>query len=164
MLTGVENQERIHFCAQIDVAAGGRISAYELHPSVGVDRDFAEKVYVRDQIHLAQSPFSKLDQELVSSVSVKCVALFLVARRSVFRPDQRSRRVASKRIVPSTGVRRNGAKNVSHIAQEYISPCQFCGVLSLQSVRQIEAIERLIQVVKHRTHICAAFHGVSRRV
>jgi hypothetical protein len=78
MRTGVEDQERVHFCAQVNVAGGSRISSHEMHFAVGVDCDFAEKADVGHQIHFAQSPFAKLDKELVSSVSVKGVAVFLV--------------------------------------------------------------------------------------
>jgi hypothetical protein len=79
MRTGVEDQERVHFCAQINGAGGGRISSHEMHFAVAVDGDFAEKIYIGHQIHFAQSPFAKLDQELVASVSVKGVAFFLVS-------------------------------------------------------------------------------------
>jgi hypothetical protein len=77
--TAIEDQEGVHFCAQVNVATGGRISSHEMHSAVGVDGDFAEKVYVGHQIHFAQSPLAKLDQELVASVSVKGVAVFLVS-------------------------------------------------------------------------------------
>ena len=79
MQTGVEDQERVHFCAQVNAAGTGRISSHEMHFAVAVDGDFAEKVYVGHQIYFAESPFAELDQELVTSVSVKGVAVFLVS-------------------------------------------------------------------------------------
>ncbi len=120
VLTGVQDQERIHFCAQIDVTAGIRIFSGKSHLPLSVDGNFAEEIDVCYQVHLAQSPFTKFDQELVVSISVKVIALVLVSRWSIFRPDQRRIGVAGEGIVPSTGVRRNGAKHVSHVAQENV--------------------------------------------
>lgn len=48
---------------------------------------------------------------------------------------------------------------MSHVAQEDVPGGQLRGVLSFKSIRQIEAIERLMQVVEHRSDVGARFNG-----
>ncbi len=115
MLTGIEDHEGIHFSTQIDVAAGDRILAGKLHFSISIDDDLTEKIYVRDEIDLPQSPLAEFNEKLVASVAVERVTLLLVAGGTVFRPDHRGRRMAGQRIVPSAGVLRNRAKYVAQI-------------------------------------------------
>ena len=50
MLTGIENDQDVHFCAQIDVASGHRVTRLKMHLSCFIDRNLAEEVDVSDQI------------------------------------------------------------------------------------------------------------------
>ncbi len=48
---------------------------------------------------------------------------------------------------------------MSHVAQENVPGGQLRRVLSFESIRKIEAIERMVQVVEHRSDVGAAFSG-----
>ena len=142
------SKRRSTYCA----GAGSGPAASRSAPASSTTH-LAEEIDVGDQVALAQAVLAEFDQHRLAAAHEAFIALLLEARRAVTRGDQRGIGEAAQRIVPAAGVGGDGAEDPSHVRVTHAAGGQVRGVLRLERVGHVVALERLLAAVEQRRDV-----------
>ncbi|CAM2174005.1 hypothetical protein BLAT2472_20821 [Burkholderia latens] len=156
MRCGRERRERIHLEAQVERAAGRRMSGDEFERAVVACGQLAEEIDVRGEIARRQSVLRELEHEAVAAVADHPVAIGLIRRRAVLLREQPRIADAAERIVPAERIGRDRCDHAPHVGVQRMAARQMRGVLRLQRVGHVVAFEQVFLAMKDGGQVRAA--------
>ncbi|CAG9216956.1 hypothetical protein BVI434_3260005 [Burkholderia vietnamiensis] len=157
MRRGRERRERVHLEAQVERAAGRRMSDDEIERAVVAGVEPAEEVDVRGEVARRQAVFRELEHEAVAAVADHRVARGLIRRRAVLARKEPRVADTAERVVPAQRVGRDRRDHATHVRVQRMAARQMRGVLRLQRIGHVVAFEQVFLAMKDGGQVRAAF-------
>ena len=152
----MQQHQRLHLEAQIDVRAGARVGRIEDKTAVVAHGELAEPVHVGGEVAAAETVLAGLDQKTVVPVQGPVVAVRLIAALAPALGDHGTRRIAADGVVPADRVGDDRAEDAAHVGVEAVATRQLERVLALQRVGRVVALEWVGGVVEQHADVGAA--------
>ena len=108
--------------------------------------DLREEVHVGHQVARTESVLAELRQEAVARVAVEFVAVLLVARLSEAHEHALRGRMSAHGVVPAAIVVGDRDQHAAHVRVQRMASSQEEGVLALQGVGHVVALDRDLEV------------------
>ena len=159
MVTGREDDEQVHLGAEVDEVAGASVVGDEAERAGLGGGELAEEVDVGDEVAGVKAVFRELDKEVVSGVAVPVVAGGLVVFCAPLLLDVRGGVVAAEGIVPAKGIAGDGEHRAAHVGNEDEAGGQLGGVLALERVGHVVAVDQLVAVEAEEGDVGAGLEG-----
>lgn len=150
---GMQQYQGIHFKAQHHLAAGVAVAVRESHVPIFIDANSAEPVQVCCQVGFTQSVFGQFNQEGVMPVLLPVILSALVIPCASTLRHVRCVAIAGYGFVPAHAVFDDRGKDPTHVRVQAVAPGKFEGVLALQGVRRIVALQQFLRVVEQHANV-----------
>ena len=131
--------------------------AYIAQGALVAHRQLAKEVEVGGQIPLAQAIFGYFHQKTVVAVLQPEVAVVLIIALPPASTHFGLVTTAAHRIDPACAVLDDGAEDMAHVRVEAVTGGELEGVLALQGIRGVVALQQVQRVIKEHAQVGAAF-------
>ena len=153
----VENHKRVDLRPKIHIIAGFGVVLKEGHGAFLVHDDLGKEVDDFREVPFGHSVFPEFDQKGVVAVAVEVVVGLLILFFPEFLLDQGGVRAAAEHVVPSAGVLGDAHEDAAHVGIDAAVLRQTADMLDFQGVAEIEALGKVVRIVKHRRDVSAPF-------